>query len=88
MGALTQSVLPMLNAFAIVCLVTAIYAIIGVTFFAKIEPDLFASFFISFFSLFQVATFFKSIHSHPDSHSRGGMGLHAQIFNLKFTSQI
>ena len=87
MGALTQSVLPMLNAFAIVCLVTAIYAIVGVTFFAKIEPDLFASFFLSFFSLFQVVAFFKSIHPHPDSYFAEEWASCA-ISQLYFDSQI
>lgn len=56
MGALSKSVVPMLNAFSIVCLVTAIYAIVAVTFFSKVTPELFGSFFISFFSLFQAMT--------------------------------
>jgi hypothetical protein len=47
---------PMSNAFAIVCLVTAIYAIVGTTFFADVHPELFESFFISFFSMFQAMT--------------------------------
>ena len=54
MGALTKSLIPMSNAFAIVCLVTAIYAIIFASFFEEIEPELFGSFFASLFTLFQV----------------------------------
>ena len=54
-GAISASVRPVTNAFSIVCLVTSIYAIIFVTFFAQYSPDLFESFFISLFTLFQVA---------------------------------
>ena len=51
---LTASVRPMMNAFSIVCLVTAIYAIVAVNFFRDAAPDNFAYFFLAFFSLFQV----------------------------------
>eukprot|EP00802_Teleaulax_amphioxeia_P004636 Tamp_04640.p1 GENE.Tamp_04640~~Tamp_04640.p1 ORF type:complete len:400 (+),score=66.03 Tamp_04640:358-1557(+) len=60
MGALTKSLVPMANAFSIVCLVTAIYAIIGVTFFSEVAPQNYSSFFISFFSLFQVFEIFQT----------------------------
>jgi len=52
--ALTASILPMLNAFFLVCLVIAIYAIVAVSFFADVAPDNFAYFDVAFFSLFQV----------------------------------
>ena len=55
-----SSVVPMANAFSIVCLVTAIYAIIGVTFFSEVAPQNYSSFFISFFSLFQVFEIFQT----------------------------
>ena len=55
-AALLQSIRPVLNAFALVCLVTALYAIVGAEFFQKREPKLFGSFFISFFTLFQAMT--------------------------------
>jgi hypothetical protein len=40
--ALTASIPPMLNAFLLVCLVTAIYAIIAVT-YAELELNLYAA---------------------------------------------
>ena len=52
--ALTASVPPMINAFALVCLVTAIYAIVGVTLFANKSPDNFFDFFTAMFTMFQV----------------------------------
>ena len=53
---LQQSVPPMCNAFAIVCLVTAIYAIMAVTFFGTMRDDLFGDFFSSLFTMFQIMT--------------------------------
>ena len=44
----------MINAFALVCLVTAIYAIVGVTLFATKSPDNFFDFFTAMFTMFQV----------------------------------
>ena len=52
----SRSLLPMSNAFAIVCLVTSIYAIVATSFFAGVQPDHYGSFFISFFSMFQAIT--------------------------------
>jgi hypothetical protein len=46
----------MSSAFAIVCLVTSIYAIVATSFFAGAQPDHYGSFFISFFSMFQAMT--------------------------------
>ena len=54
--ALTASVPPMINAFALVCLVTAIYAIVGVTLFASKSPENFFDFFTAMFTMFQVMT--------------------------------
>lgn len=53
--ALTGS-LPQANAFALVCLVTAIYAIMSVTFFSYYDPNQFGDFFTAMFTLFQVMT--------------------------------
>ena len=53
---LQQSVPPMCNAFAIVCLVTCIYAIMAVTFFGTMRDDLFGDFFSSLFTMFQIMT--------------------------------
>ena len=53
---LQQSVPPMCNAFAIVCLVTCIYAIMAVTFFGGQREDLFGDFFSSLFTMFQIMT--------------------------------
>ena len=52
--ALTKSVVPMFNAFIIVCLVTAIYSIIATTFYGEAVPENFSSFFVSFYTLFEV----------------------------------
>jgi voltage-gated sodium channel len=54
--ALTASVPPMINAFALVCLVTAIYAIVGVTLFSAKDPENFVDFFTAMFTMFQVMT--------------------------------
>lgn len=61
--ALNQSLPPMLNAFILVCLITAIYSIMGVTFFAGAliditgEPiDAFSDFFTAMFTMFGVLT--------------------------------
>jgi len=51
--AINQSVPPMLNAFALVCLVTSIYAIMAVTFFRTHWPELFGDFFTTMFTMFQ-----------------------------------
>jgi len=53
---LQQSVPPMCNAFAIVCLVTCIYAIMAVTFYGNQREDLFGDFFSSLFTMFQIMT--------------------------------
>ena len=52
--ALTKSIVPMCNAFCIVCLVTAIYSIIATTFYGEVVPENFSSFFVSFYTLFEV----------------------------------
>eukprot|EP00293_Proteomonas_sulcata_P016199 CAMPEP_0184308664 /NCGR_PEP_ID=MMETSP1049-20130417/17054_1 /TAXON_ID=77928 /ORGANISM="Proteomonas sulcata, Strain CCMP704" /LENGTH=557 /DNA_ID=CAMNT_0026621389 /DNA_START=20 /DNA_END=1693 /DNA_ORIENTATION=+ len=54
--ALSASVPPMINAFALVCLVTAIYAIMSVTFFSTKSPEEFGDFFTAMFTMFQVMT--------------------------------
>ncbi|EKX40769.1 hypothetical protein GUITHDRAFT_113039 [Guillardia theta CCMP2712] len=56
MIALTASIPPMINAFALVCLVTAIYAIMSVTFFSSYAPEEFGDFFTGMFTMFQVMT--------------------------------
>mmetsp|Transcript_1389 Transcript_1389/g.3032 ORF Transcript_1389/g.3032 Transcript_1389/m.3032 type:complete len:772 (-) Transcript_1389:640-2955(-) len=56
MVALTASIPPMINAFALVCLVTAIYAIMSVTFFSSYAPEEFGDFFTGMFTMFQVMT--------------------------------
>lgn len=63
MKALGNSMMPMLNAFAIVVLVTCICAIMGVSFFREPGPYtkaefgyLFSDFFTSIFTMFQVMT--------------------------------
>ena len=43
----------MINSFALVCLVTAIYAIVGVTFFSAKSPENFIDFFTAMFTMFQ-----------------------------------
>ncbi len=42
--ALLRSILPVLNAFVILLIITCIYALVGVSFFAETAPELFGSF--------------------------------------------
>jgi hypothetical protein len=53
-SALTRSLIPMLNAFLIVLVVMAIYAIIGVTYFRDDAPDEFGKFDRAFVSMFRI----------------------------------
>ena len=53
---LTASLIPMGNAFLIMLLVTSIYAILGVNFFAESSPHFFGNFSRALFTLFQVCT--------------------------------
>ena len=45
MLALTSSVPAVASAFALVCLISAIYSVVAVTFFRSLDPDLFGDFF-------------------------------------------
>ena len=54
--ALICSIPPMLNAFALVCLITSIYSLMAATFFSRVKPDEFGDFFSSVFTMFQVMT--------------------------------
>ena len=56
--ALSASIPPMFNAFVLVCLVTAIYSIMSVTFFRKVDPENFGDFFTAMFTMFQVGSKF------------------------------
>jgi hypothetical protein len=42
-----------MRAFSIVCLVLAIYAIVGTDFFSTVDPENFGSFFVTSFTLFE-----------------------------------
>ena len=53
---LAASVAPMCNAFFIVCLVLALYSVVGVSLFGGAAPDLFGSLLPATFSLFQSMT--------------------------------
>ena len=44
------------NALAIVMIVISIYAVLGVNFFFEDDPDNFATFAISFLTMFQIST--------------------------------
>ena len=55
-SSLTTSILPVLNAFLIMLLVTSIYAILGVNFFSENFPESFGTFSRALFSMFQVCT--------------------------------
>ena len=55
-SSLTASLIPMCNAFLIMLLVTSIYAILGVNFFAEAAPSMFGNFSRALFTLFQVCT--------------------------------
>ena len=53
-NAISASVLPVCNAFAILLLVAAVYAILGTNFFGQRAPEYFATFHTSLFTMFQV----------------------------------
>uniref|UniRef100_A0A6U5CI52 PH domain-containing protein n=3 Tax=Hemiselmis andersenii TaxID=464988 RepID=A0A6U5CI52_HEMAN len=55
-NALTAAIIPVLNAFFIMLLVTSIYSILAVSFFGELDPRLFGTFFRSLFTMFQVCT--------------------------------
>ena len=54
--ALNLSIPPMMNAFALVCLVTCIYSIMAVSFFSSFWPEYFGDFFTTMFTMFQILT--------------------------------
>ena len=53
---LTSSIIPVANAFLIMALVTSIYAILAVNFYACRQPEYFGSFSRALFTLFQICT--------------------------------
>lgn len=65
--ALSASVPPMINAFALVCLVTAIYAIMSVTFFSTKAPEQFGDFFTVSISECPPTTFSPALDSRSRS---------------------
>jgi hypothetical protein len=56
-----------MRAFSIVCLVLAIYAIVGTDFFNAADPENFGSFFVTSFTLFEGLA---RSHARSRSHSR------------------
>ena len=53
-NALAKSIIPVLNSFVILFLITCIYALIGVNFFGKREPHLFGTFASAIMVMFQI----------------------------------
>ena len=53
-NAISASIAPVANALAIVMIVIAIYAVLGVSFFMTQDPDNFATFSMAMFTMFQV----------------------------------
>jgi len=74
----------MANALSIVCLVTAIYAVIAVTFYYEASPKLFSSFFVSFFSLFQAMSGDNWSEQCRDLMERTGQGPLVAIFYVSY----
>ena len=54
--AITSSVLPVCNAFAILLTITAVYSVLGTTFFRNKNEEFFANFHTSLFTMVQVLT--------------------------------
>ena len=77
MVALKMSIPKMMNAFVLVCLGDAIYAIVGVTFFKDLDPTDFGDFFTAMFTLFQVRTLFLNHMDPVPEHT-----LHLLLFPL------
>jgi hypothetical protein len=74
-NALTASLVPVLNAFAIVSLITSIYAIEGVNLFASRDSENFGNFMLSLYTMFQVKKRKKNCHQilggiHPNPHEK------------------
>lgn len=82
--ALSASVPPMINAFALVCLVTAIYAIMSVTFYRKIDPEYFGDFFTAMFTMFQVMTGDNWSEIARDLFIASGNGPATAVFFVSF----
>lgn len=82
--ALTASVPPMINAFLLVCLVTAIYAIVGVTFFSAKSPENFIDFFTAMFTMFQVMTGDNWADIARDLFVETGMGAAVAMYFVSF----
>ena len=55
-SALTKSIIPVMNAFLIMMLVTSIYAILAVTFYRDRNREYFGNFSRAMFTFFQVST--------------------------------
>ena len=55
-NALASSIVPVLNAFAILLLITTVYAVVATDLYREADPVHFANFSESLFSLFQMAT--------------------------------
>ena len=55
-NALASSIVPVLNAFAILLLITTVYAVVATDLYRESDPVHFANFSESLFSLFQMAT--------------------------------
>uniref|UniRef100_A0A6U4UL80 EF-hand domain-containing protein n=1 Tax=Hemiselmis andersenii TaxID=464988 RepID=A0A6U4UL80_HEMAN len=55
-NACTRSLIPVSNAFLVTFLITAIYSILGVSFFDRLAPEFFGRFSLALFTMFQIAT--------------------------------
>jgi len=55
-NACTRSLIPVSNAFLVTFLITAIYSILGVSFFDNLAPEYFGKFSVALFTMFQIAT--------------------------------
>jgi len=85
-NAISASIMPVINALIIVMTIIAIYAVLGVTFFAGSDPDNFAVFTIALFTMFQIATlddWGTIARAHVDTES-GIMHLSSGIFFMSF----
>jgi hypothetical protein len=71
-NALTASLVPVLNAFAIVLLLTSIYAIEGVNLFASRDSENFGNFLLSLYTMFQVGNPTQNPRKSPQKSPKGG----------------
>jgi len=83
-SAVTVSLIPVINAFAILLLVTCVYAIIGVAYFDESAPFDFLTFDRAFIALFRVAAGHPWLDSLPSHENDGSINAANVLFLITY----